>query len=111
MSLKLDELDVFKKHRNVISESLTTKIVGREREIDDICDLLFEKNFVAITGHAGIGKSRLAVAAIERYSSKRQKVKVLCLKSFGDYMAAINELLEDLSEYLFLIDDASYFKK
>ncbi len=111
MSLKLDELDAFKKHRNVISESLTTKIVGREREIDDICDLLFEKNFVAITGHAGIGKSRLAVAAIERYSSKRQKVKVLCLKSFGDYMAAINELLEDLSEYLFLIDDASDFKK
>ena len=68
MSFKLDDLEKFKKHRIEISESLSTKFVGREKDIDDICNLLSEKDFVAITGPAGIGKSRLAVAAIERYS-------------------------------------------
>ena len=38
MSLKLDNLDTFKKHRNEVSESLTNKFIGREKEINDICN-------------------------------------------------------------------------
>lgn len=37
MGLKLDNLETFKKHRNEISESLITKLVGREKEIDGCC--------------------------------------------------------------------------
>ena len=70
MSLKLDDLETFKKHRNEISESLINKFVGREKDIDNICDLLVRNDFIAITGPAGIGKSRLAVAAIEIFFRK-----------------------------------------
>lgn len=111
MSFELDNLEKFKKHRIEISESLSTKLIGREKDIDDICNLLRQKDFVAITGPAGIGKSRLAVAAIEKYSFEIKEINILCVKSFGDYISAINESIEDSKKYLLLIDDASDFKK
>ncbi len=111
MSFKLDDLEKFKKHRIEISESLSTKFIGREKEIDDICNLLSDKDFVAIFGPAGIGKSRLAVAAIEKYSLENKEISVLCVKSFGDYISAIEESIEDSKQYLLLIDDASDFKR
>lgn len=111
MSLKLDDLDTFKQHRNEISESLTNKLIGRKKEIDNICDLLNQNNFVALTGPAGIGKSRLAVAAIEKYSSVNKDVIVLCIKSFGDYISAIDESIDCSKKYLLFIDDASNLKR
>lgn len=111
MSLKLDNLDTFKKHRNEVSESLTNEFIGREKEINDICNFLNENNFIALTGSAGVGKSRLAVAAIEKYSSQNKDINVLCIKSFGDYISAIEDSIEDTKEYILLIDDASNLKR
>ena len=111
MSLKLDGLEMFKKHRNKISESLDNKFIGREKETNAILDLLSKVDFVAITGPAGVGKSRLAVAVIERYAFANHDVKVLCLKSFGDYVSAVEEMIDDSKRYMFFIDDASDYKR
>lgn len=35
----------------------------------------------------------------------------MCVKSFGDYISAIEESIEDSKQYLLLIDDASDLKK
>ncbi len=45
MSLKLDNLETFEKHRNNISESLTTKIIGRNKAIDEITKKLFSIDY------------------------------------------------------------------
>ena len=111
MSLKLDNLETFKKHRNKISESLTSELVGREKERNEICNLLSNKNFIAITGPAGIGKSRLAVAAIEKYISVNDDIEVLCVKSFGDYISALDEAIVNSKKFLFFFDDANNFEK
>ncbi len=111
MSFKLDDLETFKIHRNKVSESLTNKFVGREKETSELCDLLSSYDFIAITGSAGIGKSCLAVATIEKYVLEHKNVTVLCVKSFGDYVSAIEESIEGSKEYLFLIDDANNYKK
>ena len=111
MSLKLSDLETFKKHRNDISESLTSIIVGRDKEINDIYNLLNQKDLIVISGPAGIGKSRLAVASIEKFFSENQDVTVLCVKSFGDYISAIDESLEESKKYLLFIDDASNLKR
>ena len=83
MALMLDDLETFRKHRNEIYESLISKFGGREKEIDDICALLSRHNLVVLTGNAGIGKSRLAVAAIEKYVCVNKEAKVIvALKEF-----------------------------
>jgi predicted ATPase len=45
----------------------TTSLIGREREIEDVCSLLElpDVRLVTLTGPGGIGKSRLAVAVAE----------------------------------------------
>jgi predicted ATPase len=49
----------------------TTSLIGRERDIDEICRLvaLPEVRLVTLTGPGGIGKSRLAVGVGERLGS------------------------------------------
>lgn len=110
-SSKLDDLNTFKNHRNEISESLKTKFIGRDKEINEICDLLSNKNFIVITGSAGIGKSRLAIAAIERYISVNNDINVFCVKSFQDYINVLDESINESMKYLFFIDDANNYKK
>ncbi|MPY93030.1 MAG: hypothetical protein GEV08_08180 [Acidimicrobiia bacterium] len=43
--------------------------VGRAREIDELRGLLAESNLVTFTGVGGVGKSRLALAAVERLAA------------------------------------------
>lgn len=76
MALMLDDLETFRKHRNEIYESLISKFGGREKEID-IRVLLSRHNLVVLTKNAGIGKSRLAVAAIEKYVCVNKEAKVI----------------------------------
>jgi predicted ATPase len=41
-------------------------LLGRERELSDLCDLISAQRLVTITGVGGVGKTRLALAMAER---------------------------------------------
>lgn len=111
MSLKIDDLEIFKKHRHIVSESLSTDIVGRDCEIEEISSKIESVDCLAITGPAGVGKSRLAVAAIERYCANHCDFEVLCTKSFSDYISALDEAIEDSRRYIIFIDDANNYPR
>lgn len=108
MSLKVDDLSTFKLHRNNVSESLSTEIIGREKDIEELCLRIRDNNYVAIVGAAGIGKSRLGIAAIEEYSKLENSI-ILCTKNFGDYIEALEQSLGD-DKYIIFIDDANTYK-
>lgn len=46
--------------------SLESRILGREREISEVCELLAENRLVTITGPGGIGKTRLSIEVAAR---------------------------------------------
>lgn len=110
MSLGLVDLNNFKNYRNNITESLNNKLIGRDSELNCILRLLSKNDYVALSGPAGIGKSRLAVAAIEKYVGNNENIIPLCFNSFSDYLLEL-EKLEDSKKYIFLIDDANSYKK
>ena len=112
MALGLDDLETFKTHRNKVSESLSSLIVGREKEIYELLDLLNKEDYIVISGASGVGKSRLAIALIEKYILMNKDVRVLCAKNFGDYIQDIDrEIKNNKEKYLIFIDDANEYNK
>ncbi len=109
MSLKVDDLNGFKKHRNSVSESLTTELVGREKETADLCEEIRRNNYLVVTGSSGVGKSRLAVEAIERFCLSEEGTTVLCTKSFSDYIGDLEEAIHERNKYVVFVDDANKF--
>ncbi len=49
---------------------IATTLIGRERELAGLGDLLAKRRLVTLTGPGGAGKSRLAIAAAQRYLSR-----------------------------------------
>ena len=49
----------------------TTRLIGREREMARIVELLAENRMLTLTGPGGIGKTRLALAVAERAANER----------------------------------------
>jgi predicted ATPase/DNA-binding SARP family transcriptional activator len=47
-----------------------TSFIGREREIDEVLNLLGEKRLLTLTGSGGVGKTRLAIEAADKVVSK-----------------------------------------
>ena len=111
MSLGIDDLNTFIKRRNVVEESLETKIIGRDREIKEICKILGETNYVVLVGPSGVGKSRLAVEAIEEFYRFNTNYNILCTKYFSDYINDLDSTLDDSKNYILFIDDASSYSK
>ena len=112
MASGLDDLETFKTHRNKVSESLSSLIVGREKEIYELLDLLNKEDYIVISGASGVGKSRLAIALIEKYILMNKDVRVLCAKNFGDYIQDIDrEIKNNEEKYLIFIDDANEYNK
>jgi len=47
-----------------------TSFIGREKEIDEVQNLLEEKRLLTLTGSGGVGKTRLAIEAVNKVISK-----------------------------------------
>ena len=75
-----------------------TSIVGREHDIDKVCRLLESGvRLLTLTGPGGIGKTRLAVAAVERVESAfRDGVNFVNLASVTDPARVAEAIVEGL---------------
>lgn len=111
MLLSLDDLNTFKKHKNNISELLNTKLVGRDKDVKDIYEILNKYDYLVLTGPAGVGKTRLAIAVMEKYISKKPETKILCTKSFTDYIVLLEQEINYNKEYIIFIDDVNNYKE
>ena len=111
MALGIDTLEEFKKHRNEIEESLETIIVGRDKELDEVCKALEVSDYLIMVGPSGVGESRLAVAGIEKYHQSHTNYKLICTKYFCDYIKVLDDILEENQKYILFIDDASSYSK
>jgi hypothetical protein len=91
-----------------LAAPLDTEFCLRETQRDEICGHLDKSDVVILSGPAGTGKTRMALAVCEQYQEAHPDCKVWCLSDRGADL--YNDLMVYLSapgEYLILADDAN----
>ena len=106
MLLGIEELKVYKSKRKKLDNSLLTNVIGREKEIKDIISFLNDNDYIAISGPAGIGKSRFAVAVIDEYKKNNPDVISLVANDYGSPTNALDSIITSDKKYILFIDDA-----
>lgn len=94
---------------NPMAAPLETSIVGRKEELKSIHNLIENNKVVIVYGHAGVGKTRFVLEALQEYK-ECDACQVLCIKNKN------REVYEDLKayvnltgSYLVFVDDANEF--
>ncbi len=95
-------------YNNTFAIPLDLSFHFREEELDRILKALEKEKLVILTGQAGVGKTRLALEASQRFRETHPDYDVLCI--FGRH----RDLWEDIQVYfrksgsfLILVDDAN----
>ena len=94
--------------KNHIATPLDNALMGREQELEYIKTTLQKFNITIISGPAGVGKSRLAIQAMDNFVSENEDYKNYYILSKPE--SIIEDLLTFLvigTSYIILIDDAN----
>lgn len=93
------------------SAPLKTNFQYRKKELDTVVNALNTDSVVVITGQAGVGKTRLALEALNIFSTDKS-YEILCFKSNGqklydDFVSKIDAH----KKYLLFMDDINEFNE
>ncbi len=93
------------------SAPLKTNFQYRKKELDSVINALNTDSVVIITGQAGVGKTRLALEALNIFS-KEKSYEILCFKSnrqklYDDFVSKIDMH----KKYLLFMDDINEFNE
>jgi hypothetical protein len=91
-----------------LATGLSNKVYFRNAEVKEAFEFLQESNLLIIEGHAGVGKSRLALEILEEFCKKEPSFTPVCISNKGCpiYEDARVYLHKD-KDYILFIDDAN----
>ncbi|MGZ3812298.1 MAG: nSTAND3 domain-containing NTPase [Mucilaginibacter sp.] len=91
-----------------LATPLDNPIIGRDRELTNLAQLLEQHEIIILTGAAGVGKSRLALQAIDAYLLQHAEAEAYYIfnKSGGITDDLITYLQPD-GHYVLMLDDAN----
>lgn len=92
---------------STLSAPLDTQFLGREKELEQLDQAFQSVNVVVLTGHAGVGKSRLALQFAQMHAGKHGE-RLYCIRSNAQPL--YEDLIQHINvpgDYFLLVDDAN----
>lgn len=103
---------VEKSLRNQVSTPLNTTLMFRDNEVSDLVSSLEKEDLVVLSGSAGVGKSRLAIEALNKYKEKHPDFGLYCVVNGGqDLFDDLQVYFKKSGKFLILVDDANRISK
>lgn len=96
-------INEYNKAAKGISTPIDNSFLHRESELKEVENSFRTNDFIIITGAPGVGKTKLALEAIQKHIENYKSTKAYCV-SYKNY-----SLLEDLYQYLDLDEDYILF--
>lgn len=103
------DLDGFIKEygKNSYSTSLDMPLLGRDDDLSTLSNALSTENVIVLSGASGIGKTRLAIEAAQRYASSHN-ANMLVIKSNGESIYSdCSSYIDSDKENIIVVDDAN----
>lgn len=103
------DLDGFIKEygKNSYSTSLDMPLLGRDDDLSALANVLSTENVIVLSGASGIGKTRLAIEAAQRYASSHN-ANMLVIKSNGESIYSdCSSYIDNDKENIIVVDDAN----
>ena len=90
---------------NAYSTTLDMPLLCRESELEQICSMLSENPVTIILGQSGIGKTRLALEAAQKFSLQNNYVLKIIRNNGESIYEDIKSTFTDDNNYLVIVDD------
>ncbi len=99
---------ISRSQRNKLATPLDTALVGRQREIQLALEALRSAKVVVLAGNPGVGKSRLALECLTRFTNENPGWRPYCVEDRGvDAFDDIRGYFGPSGKYVILADDAN----
>jgi energy-coupling factor transporter ATP-binding protein EcfA2 len=94
--------------KNKFTTTLKTVFHFRQEEKRNLLLSIEKNNLVIITGHAGVGKSRIAIECYQQFIKENESYKAFCIFNQGiDLFEDVKSYFSDSGDYLIFVDDAN----
>lgn len=105
----LDKKDFLTQYENNnIATPLTNTIYGRDNEIIDLLNRLQENAITIVKGPPGVGKSRLALQAMDQFIKQNKNyIPYYIVERNGSLIEDLHVFLNNTNQYIIFIDDAN----
>ena len=95
-------------NKNALATSLDTNFFGREDELESLVIALEAEHITVIAGHAGVGKSRLALEGCKRFIEANPDFELKCVFNRGiDLFQDLRVYFAQPGKHLIFVDDGN----
>ena len=101
-------VEEYNKASKGIATPLNNTFLHREEELENIKHIIKQNDFLIITGVAGVGKTKIAIEAINSFLAENLSYNAFCLSYKNcNLLSDLYQHFDDKKDYIFFVDDAN----
>lgn len=93
---------------NSIATPLDNIFLHRDDELKELDNLLINSDFIVLTGAPGVGKTKIAIEAINNFITENNSYKAYCISNkHHSLLVDLYQYFDEEKDYILFVDDAN----